>query len=69
MSTTVLLIAAAHGIPVIIGRILWGKPGASTVAFFTSIVALIFGDLSYAIFDLIAIGIVLYICMNTGSDA
>jgi hypothetical protein len=66
MSATVFLIAAAHAIPVIIGRIVGGRQGAFTAAFFTFLFAGFVGGLRYAIFDFAAIAIALYICWNVG---
>ncbi len=68
MSFTVFWIAAAHAIPVFIGRIFAGRHGAMLMAFFTFLFAAFVGGLRYAIFDFVAIGIALWICWNIGND-
>lgn len=64
MSSTVFWIAAAHSIPVFLGRMFAGKQGAFSMAFFTFLFAGFVGSLRYAIFDFIAIGVALFICMQ-----
>lgn len=68
MSSTVFWIAAAHSIPVFVGRVFGGKSGAFSMAFFTFLFAGFVGSLRYAIFDFIAIAIALFICLNIGEE-
>lgn len=64
MSSTVFWIAAAHSIPVFLGRMFAGKKGALAMAFFACLVAGFLGSVRYAIFDFIAIGIALLVCIK-----
>lgn len=68
MSSTVFWIAAAHSIPVFVGRVFGGKAGAFSMAFFTFLFAGFVGGLRYAIFDFIAIAVALVICLNIGKE-
>ena len=61
MSLTVLLIAAAHAIPVAIGRVLGGKVGSFAAAIIMSIIAVTTGSPQYTGFDLIAIWIAFFL--------
>jgi hypothetical protein len=68
MSETVFLVATAHAIPVIIGRVIAGKKGAFTAAFFTFLFAGFVGGLRYFIFDIVAVAIALYVCLKIGDE-
>lgn len=55
MSFTILLIALAHAIPVVLTSAIYGKPAAFVVAIVMSVVAFATGSISYVAWDLIAI--------------
>ena len=65
MSLTILLIALAHGIPIFLAGAYWNtKLSVTLVALVMCGVALATGGSRYAIFDLIAIGIVYFLCVR-----
>lgn len=55
MSITVITIAAAHAIPVVVGRVFGGKVGSFLAAILMTIVAVTTGGNQYTGADLIAI--------------
>ena len=55
VSFTILFIALAHAIPVVLTSAIYGKPAAFVVAVVMSIVAFGTGSISYVVWDLIAI--------------
>jgi hypothetical protein len=63
MSLTVLLIGAAHGIPVVIAAAVMGKNGAVLAAIGMTIVAIFTGGPQYLIFDLVGIVGALWLCL------
>lgn len=64
MSLTVLLVGVAHGIPVVIARGVSGKGGAVVAAVIMAGVAAVTGGSQYLIFDLMGIGLGLWIAMS-----
>jgi len=65
MSLTILLIALAHGIPIFLAGAYWNtKLSVTMVALVMCGVAVATGGSQYAIFDLIAIGIVYFLCIR-----
>jgi len=64
MTFTVLLIALAHGIPIVLARTFSNtKLSATLVALAMCVFALAIGASQYAIFDLVAIGVVYFLCV------
>jgi hypothetical protein len=61
---TVAVIAAAHAIPVVISRAVFGKGGALTAAVIMSFVAVAFGGAQYFVIDLAAVWIGAFICLK-----
>ena len=65
MSLTILLIALAHGIPIFLAGAYWNtKLSVTMVALVMCGVAVVTGGSQYAIFDLIAIGVVYFLCIR-----
>ena len=65
MSLTILLIALAHGVPIFLAGAYWNtKLSVTLVALVMCGVAVATGGSQYAIFDLLAIGIVYFLCIR-----
>ncbi len=64
MSLTVLLIAAAHGVPVVVASAFMGKGGALIAAVVMAMIAVFTGGAQYLLFDLIAVGGALWFSLS-----
>lgn len=70
MTVTILLIALAHGIPVFLAAKFWNsKPLITLAALVMCVVAVATGAAQYAVFDLISIGIVYFLCIGIVGDS
>jgi hypothetical protein len=70
MTFTVLLIALAHGIPIFLAGAYWNtKLSVTLVALAMCVVAVATGASQFAIFDLVAIGVVYFLCIRVVGDS
>lgn len=70
MTVTILLIALAHGIPVFLAGAVWNtKLSVTLAAIIMCVIAIATGGVRYAIFDLVVIGIVYFLCIGAVGES